>query len=45
MFQFKRDFNDYFCGVRDLKFTRALHPGLQNFEQWLAKNKGRIPLG
>jgi uncharacterized protein YbjT (DUF2867 family) len=45
MFQFKRDFNDYFCGVRDLKFSRSLHPGLQNFELWLAKNKSRIPLG
>jgi uncharacterized protein YbjT (DUF2867 family) len=45
MFQFKRDFNDDFCRARDLKFARALYPGLQTFEQWLARNKSRIPLG
>jgi uncharacterized protein YbjT (DUF2867 family) len=44
MFQFKRDFNDYFCGARDLGFSRMLHPGLQTFETWLAANKGSIPL-
>ena len=45
MFQFKRDFNDVFCGARDLKFSRSLHPALQTFDQWLARNKHRIPLG
>jgi uncharacterized protein YbjT (DUF2867 family) len=44
MFQFKRDFNDYFCGVRDLKVARSLHPGLQSFEAWLSRNASRIPL-
>lgn len=44
MFQFKRDFNDYFCGVRDPDFARSLYPGLQTFDQWLARNAGRIPL-
>jgi uncharacterized protein YbjT (DUF2867 family) len=44
MFQFKRDFNDYFRGVRDLEFTRSLNPELQSFEQWLARNKEQIPL-
>ena len=44
MFQFKRDFNDYFCGVRDPAFARSLNPELQTFEQWLARNKDRIPL-
>jgi len=44
MFQFKRDFNDYFCAARDLGFSRMLHPGLQTFEMWLAANKGSIPL-
>jgi uncharacterized protein YbjT (DUF2867 family) len=44
MFQFKRDFNDYFVGARDLKFTRTLNPELQTFEQWLAKHKDQIPL-
>lgn len=45
MFQFKRDFNDAFCGARDLKFSRSLHPKLHTFDQWLAENKNRIPLG
>ncbi|MDH3456720.1 MAG: NmrA/HSCARG family protein [Gemmatimonadota bacterium] len=45
MFQFKRDFEDYFCGARDVKFTRSLNPTLQTFDKWLAQNKSRIPLG
>jgi uncharacterized protein YbjT (DUF2867 family) len=45
MFQFKRDFNEYFCGVRDPEFARSLNPSLQTFEQWLSQNKDRIPLG
>ncbi|HET6369726.1 MAG TPA: NmrA/HSCARG family protein [Nitrospiria bacterium] len=45
MFQFKRDFNEVFCGVRDLNVARALNPALMTFEKWLAENKSRIPLG
>jgi uncharacterized protein YbjT (DUF2867 family) len=45
MFQFKRDFNEYFCGVRDLAFSRSLNPELQSYEQWLEKHKNEIPLG
>jgi uncharacterized protein YbjT (DUF2867 family) len=45
MFQFKRDFNDDYCGARDLAFSRSLNPELQTFNQWLAANKDRIPLG
>jgi uncharacterized protein YbjT (DUF2867 family) len=44
MFQFKRDFNEYFLGARNLAFTRSLNPELQTFEQWLAKHKNEIPL-
>jgi uncharacterized protein YbjT (DUF2867 family) len=44
MFQFKRDFNDYFVGARDLGFTRKLNPELQTFEEWLAVHKEQIPL-
>ncbi len=44
MFQFKRDFEDYFCGARDLAGARALNPELQTFDAWLAANKSRIPL-
>lgn len=44
MFQFKHDFNDVFCGHRNLVLARSLNPALQTFEQWLAQNKSRIPL-
>jgi uncharacterized protein YbjT (DUF2867 family) len=44
MFQFKRDFNEYFVGARDLGFTRGLNPELQTFEEWLAVHKEQIPL-
>ena len=44
MFQFKRDFNDYYVGARDVDEARALNPELQTFEQWLERNKERIPV-
>ena len=44
MFQYKRDFSDSFRGVRDVAGARELHPGLQSFESWLARNASRIPL-
>jgi uncharacterized protein YbjT (DUF2867 family) len=44
MFQFKRDFNDYYCGARNPDFARSLNPELQTFDVWLARNKSRIPL-
>ena len=44
MFQFKHDFNEAFCGARNLGVSRALNPALQTFDQWLAQNKSRIPL-
>ena len=44
MFQFKRDFNDYFVGVRDLGFSRSLNPELQTFDEWLAVHAQQIPL-
>jgi uncharacterized protein YbjT (DUF2867 family) len=44
MFQFKRDFQEAFCGPRNPAIARALNPSLQNFEGWLAQNKSRIPL-
>ncbi len=45
MFQFKRDFNEYFVGVRDLAVARQLNPALQDFDAWLARHAGQIPLG
>jgi uncharacterized protein YbjT (DUF2867 family) len=44
MFQFKRDFQQDYCGVRNVTTSRALNPELQTFEQWLARNKSLIPL-
>jgi uncharacterized protein YbjT (DUF2867 family) len=44
MFQFKRDFNEYYCGARSPEFSRSLNPELQTFDAWLAKNKKRVPL-
>jgi uncharacterized protein YbjT (DUF2867 family) len=44
MFQFKRDFEEYYCGARPLAVARELNPALQTFEAWLAKNASRIPL-
>ena len=44
MFQFKRDFQEAFCGPRHPSVARGLNPSLQTFETWLGKNKSRIPL-
>jgi uncharacterized protein YbjT (DUF2867 family) len=44
MFQFKRDFNDYYCGARDMGFSRSLVPDLQSYDQWLARHKDQIPI-
>ena len=43
MFQFKRDFQEAFCGNRDMAASRALLPSLQTFDSWLSENAGRIP--
>jgi uncharacterized protein YbjT (DUF2867 family) len=45
MFQFKRDFNEYYCNSRSIEFARSLNPALQSYEQWLAANAKAIPLG
>jgi uncharacterized protein YbjT (DUF2867 family) len=44
MFQFKRDFQEAFCGPRSVEFSRSVNPELQTFDQWLARNKDKIPL-
>jgi uncharacterized protein YbjT (DUF2867 family) len=44
MFQFKRDFQEVFCGARNVDTTRILNPTLQTFDTWLERNKTRIPL-
>lgn len=45
MFQFYHDFDDYFCGARSLDFSKSINPELKSFDQWLAENKSKIPIG
>jgi len=45
MFQFKHDFEDMFCGARDLDFSRSINPALKTFDGWLAENKERLQVG
>jgi len=44
MFQFKHDFEEYYCGARDLKFSKSLNPELKSFDEWLKENAKKIPL-
>ncbi|MFC2083572.1 NmrA/HSCARG family protein [Bacteroidota bacterium] len=44
MFQFKHDFEDYFCGARSVDFSRTLNPELKSFDAWLEENISRIPI-
>ena len=44
MFQFKHDFEDYFCGIRKLAEAKSLNPALLTFEAWVEKNKDKIPV-
>ena len=45
MFQFKHDFEDYYCGARDINFVKKLNPELKSFDQWAMENKSKIPMG
>jgi hypothetical protein len=44
MFQFTTEFEDSYCGVRDVEATRALHPALKSFDQWLGANASQVPV-
>ena len=44
MFRFKRDFNAEFRAARDVAATRALHPGLMRFEDFLARYAAKLPI-
>jgi uncharacterized protein YbjT (DUF2867 family) len=44
MFQFTTEFEDDYCGVRDIDATRALNPALKSFDQWLAANASSVPV-
>jgi uncharacterized protein YbjT (DUF2867 family) len=38
MLQFKRDFEDVFCGHRSVERSRQLNPALQTFDAWLSRH-------
>jgi uncharacterized protein YbjT (DUF2867 family) len=42
MFQVYRDFEKEVVGARSIDQTRQINPQLQNFDQWLAKNKSKV---
>ena len=44
MFQFKAEFEEMYCGARDLETSRRLHPGLTSYARWLEQNAERIPV-
>ena len=44
MFQFKRDFESYFCSKRKPEVALSLNPALQDFKTWLAHNLNAIPM-
>lgn len=44
MFQFKHDFEEYYCGARSIEFTKSLNPELKSFNEWLEKNASKIPI-
>ena len=44
MFQFTTEFEDQYCGVRDVDATRALNPKLKSFDEWLAVNGSSVPV-
>jgi uncharacterized protein YbjT (DUF2867 family) len=44
MFQFKHDFEEYYCGARNIEFTKSLNPELLSFDDWAEKYKNIIPL-
>jgi uncharacterized protein YbjT (DUF2867 family) len=44
MFQFKHDFNDYYCSARNIDFVKSLNPELKSFEVWLKDNAKKIPI-
>ena len=44
MFQFKAEFEEAFCGARDINETKELNPELLNFDSWLEQNKEKIKI-
>lgn len=45
MFQFYRDFADYFTKKRDIAFVKTINPKLQSFEEWVKAHASQISTG
>jgi uncharacterized protein YbjT (DUF2867 family) len=44
MFQFTTEFEEQYCGARDIEASRALNPELKTLEEWLVLNRESIPI-
>ena len=44
MFQFKRDFEEFYTKSRDVELSRSLNPSLLSFSQWIEKYGKKIPI-
>jgi uncharacterized protein YbjT (DUF2867 family) len=44
MFQVKAEFEEEYCGARDLEVARALNPALLSFDAWLDAHREQIPV-
>jgi hypothetical protein len=44
MLQFKRDFQEAFCGARSVERSRQLNPALQTFDAWLSRHASEFNL-
>ncbi|WP_027086238.1 NmrA/HSCARG family protein [Cohnella panacarvi] len=44
MFQYFQEYEQVFCGARDIGTSRRLNAALQTFDEWLANHKHRIPI-
>jgi len=44
MLQFKRDFQEVFCGNRSVERSRQLNPALQTFDAWLSRHASEFSL-
>jgi uncharacterized protein YbjT (DUF2867 family) len=44
MLQFKRDFQDIFCGNRSVERSRQLNPAMQTFDGWLSSHAAEFQL-
>jgi uncharacterized protein YbjT (DUF2867 family) len=42
MFQFYAEFDDELGKTRDVAYSRELNPELQNFDEWLSRNKAKF---